>query len=307
MKHPRRVQMPKTTLPDGTRVPTPVGITYVGDKYDIVYAQSATALSQQRTLRGGQSKGKGMLIVADPIFDESDSRARGFKLASKRRDTRRLKEMGAVVRHMGVAQRSRKGIRADRLIADSGNVTFPRLDQTGLLAEKFRGKADILIGAQASERRLMKTDLFRYKYIIFATHGILDKNIPYLQEPTLVLSQFETDKEYDGFLTMREAMGLNLDADVVALTACKTGLGRRGAGEGVMGLGRAFQIAGAKAVLVSLWSVAEDSTIILTEKFFHYLMKGYTKREALRMARRDVRRLGFEHPFFWAPFILMGD
>jgi CHAT domain-containing protein len=105
---------------------------------------------------------------------------------------------------------------------------------------------------------------------------------------------------------MSEVMDLKLNADVVALTACQTGLGRRLTGEGVMGLGRAFQYAGARSVLVSLWNVAEDSTTMLGERFFFHLKAGKTKRQALRLARADVRRAGYEHPFYWAPFILIG-
>ena len=74
-----------------------------------------------------------------------------------------------------------------------------------------------------------------------------------------------------------------------------------------MGMGRAFQYAGARSVLMSLWSVAEDSTILLTDKFFAYLKQGKDKLEALRLARADVRAAGYEHPFYWAPFILVGE
>ncbi|MBI3801552.1 MAG: CHAT domain-containing protein, partial [Deltaproteobacteria bacterium] len=74
-----------------------------------------------------------------------------------------------------------------------------------------------------------------------------------------------------------------------------------------MGMGRAFQYAGAKTVLMSLWSVAEKSTTLLTEHFFSHLKEGKDKLEALRLARADVRKAGYEHPFFWAPFILVGE
>jgi CHAT domain-containing protein len=98
-----------------------------------------------------------------------------------------------------------------------------------------------------------------------------------------------------------------LKAEVAALTACKTGLGRELGGEGVMGMGRAFQYAGAKNVLVSLWSVAERSTTLFAAEFFAALKTGQTPREALKIARSKIRAAGYEHPFFWAPFILMGE
>lgn len=74
-----------------------------------------------------------------------------------------------------------------------------------------------------------------------------------------------------------------------------------------MGMGRAFQYAGAKTVLMSLWSVAEQSTTLLIERFFTHVHEGKGKLEALRLARADVRKAGYEHPFFWAPFILVGE
>ena len=74
-----------------------------------------------------------------------------------------------------------------------------------------------------------------------------------------------------------------------------------------MGLGRAFQYAGARTVLMSLWSVEDKSTNMLTEHFFRYLKEGKDKLEALWLARSDLRRSGYKHPYYWAPFILVGE
>jgi CHAT domain-containing protein len=152
--------------------------------------------------------------------------------------------------------------------------------------------------------------LDQYRYQVFATHGILDNEVPYIKEPALVLCQVgvdSKDRDNDGFLTMTEVMNLKLNAEVVALTVCNTGVGKNLTGEGVMGMGRAFQYAGAKSVLISLWSVENESTNLLTEKFFTHLNDGKDKLESLRLARKDIREAGYEHPFFWAPFILVGD
>jgi CHAT domain-containing protein len=106
---------------------------------------------------------------------------------------------------------------------------------------------------------------------------------------------------------MSEVMGLKMNADIVALTACQTGLGKRISGEGTMGMGRAFQYAGAKSVLMSMWSVSEESSVKLVENFFKHLESGKSKIEALQLARRDIRKAGYVHPFFWAAFILAGE
>ena len=74
-----------------------------------------------------------------------------------------------------------------------------------------------------------------------------------------------------------------------------------------MSMGRAFQYAGAKAVLMSLWSVAEKPSIMITEGMLRHMKDGKPKLAALKLARDDVRNEGFRHPFFWASFILVGE
>ncbi len=106
---------------------------------------------------------------------------------------------------------------------------------------------------------------------------------------------------------MTEVLGLNINADIVALTACQTGLGKRTAGEGTMGMGRAFQYAGAKSVLMTLWSVPEVQSVNLVKSFFRNMKEGKSKSEALASAKGEIRKKGFDHPFFWAGFILVGE
>jgi CHAT domain-containing protein len=197
----------------------------------------------------------------------------------------------------------------------SAETAFPRLAITGQLATRLvrlYGKkgVEVLQGVVASEPELRQKPLHQYRDFIFATHGILDGEIPYIQEPALVLSQVDVnpqERTHDGFLTMSEVLGLEMHAELVALTAYNTGIGKNLTGEGVMGLGRAFQYAGAQSVLMSLWSVEDESTNLLTEKFFTYRKAGKGKLEALRQARADLCKAGYEHPFFWAPFILVGE
>ena len=106
---------------------------------------------------------------------------------------------------------------------------------------------------------------------------------------------------------MSEVMGLKMNADLVALTACQTGLGTKISGEGTMGMGRAFQYAGAKCVLMSLWSVGQAASVSLVENLFKYLKEGRHTAEALSLARKEIRDEGYDHPFFWASFILVGE
>jgi CHAT domain-containing protein len=106
---------------------------------------------------------------------------------------------------------------------------------------------------------------------------------------------------------MSDILSLKMNSDIVALTACETGLGKDVSGEGVMSMGRAFQYAGARSVLMSLWSVADVSSVKLTESFLQHCKSGKSKLESLKLAREEIRKQGFEHPFFWAAFILVGE
>ena len=275
----------------------PTGLRYLCDIYPISYYQSATALSFARTLRKTESADtEKMLVVADPVFGITDARLEGkSKTLVAQRDEYHVQKMQAMEEALG-------------------GVGFDRVAATGRLAESLRlsygNVVDVLKGLKATEKELRDRSLSEYRYQVFATHGILDDQVPYIQEPALVLSQVgvdTADRDNDGFLTMTEVMDLKLDADVAALTACNTGVGKNLTGEGVMGMGRAFQYAGARSVLMSLWSVEEASTSFLIEKFFIHLKEHKDKLEALRLARADVRKAGYEHPYFWAPFILIGE
>ena len=282
----------------GKHGPYPEGVTYLGDRYPIGYAQSATTLMVTRTLKKkGGVKGERMLVVADPVFDMADARVTGrekIRLASA--DTFQVGRIKSMAKALG------------------GEEVFRRLKKTGQLAQDLRGSygngVEVLEGFAATEETLRKRPLGQYQYQVFATHGILDNQIAYIQEPALVLSQVgvdSQDRKRDGFLTMTEVMDLKFNADVAALTACSTGMGKNLTGEGVMHMGRAFQYAGARSVLMSLWSVDENSTTLLTERFFAHLKEKKPPKAAIHQARQDVRQAGYEHPYYWGGFILMAE
>lgn len=112
----------------------------------------------------------------------------------------------------------------------------------------------------------------------------------------------------DGALQAWEVISLQLRANLVVLSACQTGVGSKVAGEGLVGLTRAFQIAGAASIVATQWSVADQSTAVGMVTFHRNLLKGLSKDEALRQAMRTVARdPATAHPSYWAPFVLVGD
>lgn len=165
--------------------------------------------------------------------------------------------------------------------------------------------AEIRLGIDATKAKLVETDLARYRYLHFATHGILPTDMD-INEPALVLS-FDGSSPKEMLLSMTEVLGLKIKADSVVLSACNTGSGAISRAEGVMSLGRAFLVAGASSVTVSLWQVSDDSTVLFMEEYYRRLLSGEKKDQALADARLTLFKGGYKDPFYWAPFILIGE
>jgi CHAT domain-containing protein len=162
----------------------------------------------------------------------------------------------------------------------------------------------ILIGKDATETNAKTMQLREFRTLHFASHGLIDEEHPQLS--SIVLNP--GSPEEDGYLTMREVFDLKLNADLVVLSACKTGLGRNTRGEGLTGLARAFFCAGASSVLVSLWNVNDRSTSEFMTAFYTARTgTSMSKTAALREARlKMIQSKKYSHPYYWSPFILIG-
>lgn len=171
----------------------------------------------------------------------------------------------------------------------------------------------------ALESAVKNLSLRSYNTLLFATHGLMAGEFGPGTQPALALS-FIGDQENDGLLEMSEILGLDLNADLVVLSACNTasGAGEEDRGEGFAGLTRSFMYAGARSLFVTQWSVESSSAKTLVQSTFRQ-MSAASKVEALAQAKRDMiesqqsiqfspnLRVSLAHPFFWAPYILVGE
>jgi len=177
------------------------------------------------------------------------------------------------------------------------------------------------LGKKANEHAVKSLDLTRYRFIVFATHGLVPFQLG-LTQPAIALSApGVAGIDGEGLLTMEEVLTLKLDADWVVLSACNTAAGVSEDAEAVSGLGRAFFYAGRRALLVTNWEVESLSARDLVTGVFKAIADDptVTRAEALRRsmvslmdrpnwAEADGRTVhSYAHPYFWAPYSVIGD
>ncbi|MFH1112727.1 MAG: CHAT domain-containing tetratricopeptide repeat protein [Pseudomonadota bacterium] len=281
---------------NGKEMPYTVDAKFFGDRNALSYRQSVASAAPGRERKPSAMNGKRLLTVADPVFRMSDPRVRGVKLSQD------IQTRSKPPRVLGDSPASYRAscARFSRLPLTSGLAAC--------MAEMYGDQADILTGLEASKDNLLGNrswSLDRYHSLLFATHGYFGDGIPGILEPVLVLTIVPPGT--DGFLRVSEVMSLSLDADIAVMAACRTALGKMISGLGVVGMGRAFQYAGARSSLMTLWSIAEKPSMMFVENFFSHLKAGRNKIVSLKLAREHLRENGYDHPFFWAPFILVGD
>lgn len=197
-----------------------------------------------------------------------------------------------------------------RTLQDAGLLSPQRLPHSRGEVLEIAGlfpaaQARRYLDAEASEENVKQNPALREaRWIHFAVHGFVDEVRP--EYSGLVLS-LDDDPVENGLLQVYEIFNLDLNADLVVLSACDTGLGKNVRGEGLLGVSRALLYAGAASVAVSLWQVADASTSELMVRFYRHLMETGDKAEALRLSKLELIEEGnYDRPYYWAPFILIG-
>lgn len=266
---------------------------------EVVSLPSVSMLGSLRQRQPAPPSEWSVAVIADPIVDAEDLRLPG----------KRPSLAGEAPRPIGTPDLSALA----RAVNDLATASLERLPFTAKEAEAigalFPGRRILQATGFAANRNLVTGGKLKtYRILHFATHGVLNTRHPELSG--LVLSLYdEQGREQNGFLRVHEIYNLDLAADLVVLSACRTALGKDVKGEGLIGLTRAFFYAGATGVISSLWKVDDRATTELMKRFYRNLFKErLPPSAALREAQLSMwRDSAWQAPYYWAGFVFQGD
>jgi CHAT domain-containing protein len=270
--------------------------------HEVISLPSASTIAVLRQGGGNRQSSENLLaVLADPVFAADDPRV----------ETRLAGQAGQTL--SAPAETGPSVAAVDRSAREAGMNRFLRLRFTRVEAEAIasfapEGRSFTALDFSASRAMVNKTDLSKFRFVHFATHGLLNSQHPELSGVVLSLVD-ERGRPEDGFLRMHEIFNLKLNADLVVLSGCRTALGKQIRGEGLIGLTRGFMHAGAKSVMASLWNVDDQATASLMKLFYERMLKdGSSPAAALRAAQVAMwKREPNAVPYRWGAFILQGD
>lgn len=195
--------------------------------------------------------------------------------------------------------------------------------EVNVIGSLFQGESRIFLGPEANESRVREWSN-EGRLVHFACHALIDELFPLNSGLVLSVGEKVGNESEDGFLQAWEIIEyLRLQAELVVLSACQTGLGQEMGGEGIIGLTRAFHYAGARNVISTYWNIADISTSLFMKKFYFYYSQGNTFSVSLAATQKDFIQdpnqlsdglsedqktylSSMNHPFFWAGFVLSG-
>jgi CHAT domain-containing protein/tetratricopeptide (TPR) repeat protein len=268
-------------LPFGA-LPEPGGTDPLMVNHEVVTLPSLSALALRRQ-ENSASRPAAMtaLVIADPVFDREDTRVAAGSTASER----------------------------GRLSLPLARLPFTLDEARAVAAALPPSQTRLALGFDARKSLLTGPDAAHFRVVHIATHGLLDAQSPELSG--LVLSRVDsTGREQDGFLRLYEIFNLNLPADLVVLSACRSGLGKQIRGEGLLGLTRAFMYAGAARIVVTQWNVDDEATAELMRHFYEFQFGPQRMRPAAALRGAQIamwRQPRWRSPYFWGAFVFHGE
>ena len=286
---------------------------------------SAAALLTLRALPAPDQGREPFIGFGDPIFNLAqlqETQATHYSMSQRGAFPADIATRGIRINDAGeeLDSATLSSVRIEQLCRLPDTADEIRQIAASLKADPVR---DVFLGKAATEATVKTQDLSRKKIIAFATHALLPSDLDGLTQPALAFSAPEvTELDEDGLLTLGEILTLNLDADLVLLSACDTGAGDGDGTEAVSGLGRAFFYAGARALLVTMWPVETSSARLLTTELFRYQQENKSLSTASALQKSIFKTIdgpglkdyttgeivaSYAHPFFWAPFVIIGE
>ena len=260
---------------------------------EVVYEPSASTLSiLAKSQNQASGATKNLLVFSDPVFTKEDSR-----ISTKN---------GAESSNAETA--SAESFRFVESLNSLPRLTASKTEADSIVDILGRSSADNYSGFAANREQLLNANAADYKILHFATHGLIDEQRPELSG--IVLSRFnETGQKLDEFVRLNDIYGMNLNSDLVVLSACETGIGKEVRGEGLQSLNNAFLQVGAKTVMSSLWKVEDNATLELMKNFYQALAnERITPSKALQQAQIKMWQSGrYKSPFYWAAFTVQGN
>ncbi|HEV2799826.1 MAG TPA: CHAT domain-containing tetratricopeptide repeat protein [Pyrinomonadaceae bacterium] len=234
---------------------------------------------------------------------------------TKKREQEKKAEDGPLLLALGNPSLGKESLASERYGTRGDKLTpLPEAEAEVKKLSRLYGesRSKVYVGAAAREDQL-RAEAGKYRILHLATHGLLDDTSPMFSQ--LVMSQEGLPETEDGLLEAWEILELDLNAELVVLSACETARGRVHEGEGLIGLTWALFVAGSPATLVSQWKVGSASTTDLMLDFHLNLrpaarraQPAVSKATALRAAMlKMLRTRQYNHPFYWAPFVIVGD
>ncbi len=259
---------------------------------EVIYEPSASTLSLLAERKNPAAADKILLIFSDPVFTKDDSRFAANDAAENSEAGKTLTE----------------NFRFAESLNSLARLTASKAEADSIIKILGTSKTKNFSGYAANRRQLLEANAADYKILHFATHGLINEERPELSG--IVLSRFdENGRKLNEFVRLQDIYGLDLNSDLVVLSACETGIGKEVRGEGLMSLNNAFLQVGAKTVMSSLWKVEDTATLELMKNFYESLAGGnVTPSKALQTAQIKLRQnKQFQSPFYWAAFTIQGD
>lgn len=292
-------------------------------EHEIVSLPSASTLALlRRDFEGRKPPTKTVAVFADPVFEATDGRvskaSKSISNLSKQPSHTSISNRAKnAAGNTGDQDRTLRAIRdyltRTRMIEEGqplARLPYTRKEALAIAALVPEGQQKLMLDFDVNYQTATSAELGEYRFVHFATHGLLDMQYPELSGILLSLVDREGKPQQNGILRLGDIYNLRMPVEMVSLSACETALGKSIRGEGLVGLTRGFMYAGAPRVMASLWKVEEEATAELMKTFYEGVLGEQQLRPAAALRRAQIemwRSPNRGAPYYWSAFVMQGE